>query len=212
MLEAIGGECACACVCVSFAIRTDVSAACHFDADLHQQFSLMAGDEGLTRFPLNAERLVGRHTFCCWLAVGWKSCCFIYSFSFIFLLRKKVGSKVSESLVFFPLLFFFLESIWNFPGVIAALTHSRSINKQKVGTVVLLSSVQITVESHLSAASGNRELRLVHSFKYSHTRLQADCKPFGEHLSFRSESALVYSAWGPAGKSPRLMQFYVQAI
>lgn len=137
---------------------------------------------------------------------------FYLLFSFIFLLRKKVGSKVSESLVFFPLLFFFLESIWNFPGVIAALTHSRSINKQKVGTVVLLSSVQITVESHLSAASGNRELRLVHSFKYSHMRLQADCKPFGEHLSFRSESALVYSAWGPAGKSPRLMQFYVQAI
>lgn len=138
---------------------------------------------------------------------------FYLLFSFIFLLRKKVGSKVSESLVFFPLLFFFfLESIWNFPGVIAALTHSRSINKQKVGTVVLLSSVQITVESHLSAASGNRELRLVHSFKYSHMRLQADCKPFGEHLSFRSESALVYNARGPAGKSPRLMQFYVQAI
>lgn len=86
MLEAIGGECACACVCVSFAIRTDVSAACHFDADLHQQFSLMAGDDGLTRFPLNAERLVGRHTFCCWLCGRLEKLLFYLLFSFIFLL------------------------------------------------------------------------------------------------------------------------------
>lgn len=67
---------------------------------------------------------------------------------------KKVGSKVSTaiSLFFFQL----LESIWNFPGVISALTRSQSINKQKVGTVVLHSSVQITVETHLSGATGNR--------------------------------------------------------
>ena len=79
------GACVCVCVCVC---------VCHLPSEQMsllpviltqtyiKQFSLMAGDEGLTRFPLNAELLVGRHAFCCWLAVGKAVILFIPSFKF----------------------------------------------------------------------------------------------------------------------------------
>lgn len=40
VLEALSGESTRACFCVLFAIRTDVSAACRFDVDMHQSLFL----------------------------------------------------------------------------------------------------------------------------------------------------------------------------